>query len=119
MLYAPVDAAVDAAKRAAADAFRASLPQFEEELRQFRCGLEPRTARELGAGRGWECGDVHIAMDVLTFRDMTDREYRELYNVETDVSLSEDVVRELIAGGQGAVTRNAAALTFSASPSGQ
>ena len=73
----------------------------------------------LGAGTGWACGDVSISMDVLTFRDMSADEYRELYDVETDVSIEADVVDQLIAGGQGAVERNAAARAFSAGPSAQ
>jgi NTE family protein len=39
MLYAPLDASTDVAKRAALDVWRAQLPALEADLRAWRCGL--------------------------------------------------------------------------------
>jgi len=105
-IYSPLDASTDAAKREAADAFRASLPSFAQELRDFRC------ERAVDA-RAREC-DVSVAMDVVTFRDMTPEQYAALYATPTDVSLPRATVDAVIAGGRSAIERNAAVATFRA-----
>ena len=103
MMYAPLDASVDAAKRSALDAFRANLPEWQRVLRDFRC---PRGVAQ--------CENFSMTLDVLTFRDMTADEYRALYNVRTDVSIEADDVTALIAAGRGVITRNAAVREFRA-----
>jgi NTE family protein len=117
MLYAPLDAAASAAMRASADAFRSNLPDFERDLRQFRCGLDPRHVRELGADRpGWMCEDVSVTMDVISFHDMSPDAYDALYDTRTDVSLEPETVTALIAAGRAAAEANAALRAFAASP---
>jgi hypothetical protein len=106
-IYSPLDASTDAAKREAADAFRASLPAFQQELRDFRC------ARPTD-GRGVRCDDVSVAMDVVTFRDMTPEQYAALYATPTDVSLPRATVDAVIAGGRSAIEANAAVARFRA-----
>lgn len=102
MLYSPLDVATDVAKRAALDAFRASLPEYERELRTYRCGL-PVNARS-GAQR---CDDIAVSMDMLSLRDMTPDAYDALYDTPTDVSLPPETVTALIAGGRYAAEQNA------------
>lgn len=105
-IYSPLDASTDAAKREAADAFRASLPGFAQELRDFRCD-------HAVDARAREC-DVSVAMDVVTFRDMTPEQYAALYATPTDVSLPRATVDAVIAGGRSAIERNAALRAFRA-----
>jgi NTE family protein len=95
MVYAALDASVDAAKRSALDAFRATLPEFERALRDFRCrqGVE-------------RCEEIELTMDVISFHD-TDA-YEDIYEVPTDVSIAPACVTALIAAGRAAVERNAA-----------
>jgi NTE family protein len=103
MIYSPMDASTDVAKRAAMDAFRASLPDYERELRAYRCGL-PTDMRE----PAWRCDDIRVSMDVLSFRDMAPDAYEALYATPTDVSLPAETVTALIAGGRYAAEHNAA-----------
>jgi NTE family protein len=103
MLYAPLDASTDVAKRAALDVWRAQLPALEADLRAWRCGL-PEDALRVD----WRCDDVSVAMDVIGFRDMSEGEYEALYDTATDVSLPRETVDALIAAGRGVVARNAA-----------
>lgn len=112
MLYSPLDVATDAAKRAALDAYRAQLPDFEQDLRQFRCALTLEQARELGAPAGWRCDDVQVSLDMISFRDLADERFRGLLYIQTDVSLPSNDVDTLIAGGRAAIEANAALQAF-------
>jgi NTE family protein len=97
MLYSPLDAATDVSKRAALDDFRATLPDFERDVRAYRCGAAP------GPG----CNDVSVAMDVISLRDLEGTLYADLIGVETDVTLARGTVDRLIAAGRIAVEHNA------------
>jgi NTE family protein len=107
-VYGPIDASTEAAKRQAMDAFRAGLPAFEEDVRNFRCGLSADEARALGAPANWNCRDFSIRLEVVSFRDMNADDYRALYNLDTDVSITNAQVTRLIAAGQDVASRNAA-----------
>lgn len=107
MIYAPLDAATDASKRAALDAFAGMLPGFERDLRAYRCGLDSRTARDLGAGDGWVCGDVSLSLEVISLRDLEEPRQTELLGTATEVSLPRERVDALIQAGRDVVTRNA------------
>jgi NTE family protein len=103
MMYAPLDVSTEVSKRALLDVWRAELPAFERELREYRCGLVNDVTRA-----NWRCDDVSVALDVITFRDMETDEYDALYDTATDVSLPADRVAALIAAGRGVASRNAA-----------
>lgn len=101
MMIAPIDVATEVSKRASADAWRARLPAYEADLRRFRC-----------AAGVTACEAISVAMDVISFRDMTPEEYEALYDTRTDVSLPRETVDALIAAGRGIVARNAALREF-------
>ena len=103
MMYAPVDVATEVSKRAMIDVWRAGLPAFERELRDYRCRLPVDVLRA-----NWPCEDISISMDVITFHDMAPAEYDALFDTATDVSLPPERVAALIAAGRGVVTRNEA-----------
>lgn len=103
MLIAPVDVATEVSKRASADAWRAALPAYEAALRDWRCGQAVRAAEA-----GWNCRDISLSMDVITFRDMSETEYEALYDAPTVVSLPHETVDALVRAGRGVVERNAA-----------
>lgn len=102
MIVSPLDVATEVSKRASIDVWRAELPAFEQELREYRCGL-PTDARG-----GVRCDDISVAMDVITFRDMEAAEYDALFDTATDVVLPAETISALIAAGQGVARRNAA-----------
>jgi hypothetical protein len=103
MMYAPVDVATDVAKRASVDVWRAQLPDYQQALREWRCN-SPLNSRDAT----WDCSDISLNMDVITFRDMTEPEYEELFDTPTDVSLPRETVDALTRSGRGVVQRNAA-----------
>ncbi|HYD72244.1 MAG TPA: patatin-like phospholipase family protein, partial [Candidatus Binatia bacterium] len=91
MMYAPVDVATEVSKRALIDVWRAGLPAFERELRDYRCRLPTDMRSE-----SWRCDDISVAMDVITFRDMAPGEYEALFDTATDVSLPRTGVAAII-----------------------
>jgi NTE family protein len=97
MIYAPLDVSTEVAKRAAIDMWRETLPELERDLRAYRCAQ--------GADA---CNDLSLAMDVVSFRDMTPDEYAALYDTPTELSLPRETVDALVAAGRGVVARNAA-----------
>jgi len=103
MLISPVDVATEVSKRASADAWRGALPAYETALRDWRCAQAERAAEA-----GWNCRDISLSMDVITFRDMTPEEYEALYDAPTVVSLPRETVDALVRAGRGVVGRNAA-----------
>jgi NTE family protein len=96
-VLAPIDVAMDVAKRGSVDLWRAQLPAYEAELRRFRC-----------AAAIADCEAIELAMDVITFRDMTLEEYEALFDTPTELSLPREAVDALVAAGRGVVARNAA-----------
>jgi len=108
VLASTLDVATDVAKRTALDAFRASLEDWERDLTLYRCGLEPRTHRELGSQNGWRCGGVSVTLEVVSLADLNAADYDALYDTPTLVTLPPATVDALIAGGRDVVTRNAA-----------
>ncbi len=103
MMISPVDVATEVAKRASLDAWRAALPAYEAALRDWRCAQAERAAEA-----GWNCRDIALSMDVITFHDMTPEEYEALYDAPTVVSLPRETVDALVRAGRGVVGRNAA-----------
>lgn len=103
MIYAPLDVATEVAKRASLDAWRAQLPAYQQALQDWRCAQ-----RERGAPANWNCRDITLSMDVISFRDMTEGEYENLFDTPTELSLPRETVDALIAAGRGVTQRNAA-----------
>lgn len=103
MIYAPLDVSTEVAKRASLDVFREQLPELERDLRAWRCD-QPQRAAEAG----WNCNDLSVSMDVITFRDMEAAEYAALYDTPTELSLPRETVDALTRAGRGVAARNAA-----------
>ncbi|MBX9746086.1 MAG: hypothetical protein K2X34_04245, partial [Hyphomonadaceae bacterium] len=98
------DVATEVSKRALVDVWRASLAEYERDLREWRCA-QPVNGR---FETGWRCEDLSVSMDVITFRDMTPEEYEALFDTPTAVSLPRETVDALVSAGRGVVARNAA-----------
>lgn len=97
MIYAPLDVSTEVAKRAALDLWRQTLPELERDLIAYRC-----------AARVAACEEIRLAMDVVSFHDMTAAEYAALYDTPTELSLPRETVDALVAAGRGVVARSAA-----------
>jgi NTE family protein len=98
--------AVNAPKRAAADAFHGFLKDWRGDLVAWRCGLKPEEAAALGAGPDWKCENVEIVFDIISFGDLGGAKAARLGSAETAVSLPSDLIDDLIAGGRAATAWN-------------
>jgi NTE family protein len=107
MIEAALGAAVNAPKRAAADAFALTLAGWQRDLVAYRCGLSGEEAARLGAGPGWDCKDVTLRMDMISFADLSQAQFDRLGAAPTQVSLPKELIDELIAGGRQAIEGNA------------
>lgn len=107
MIEAALGAAVNAPKRAAADAFALTLARWEQDLVEYRCSLSAEEAARLGAGPGWDCRDVTFRMDVISFADLSKAQFEKLGAAPTLVSLPKELIDDLIAGGREAIAINA------------
>ena len=106
LLEAALGIAVNAPKRAAADAFAGTLERWQRDVIAWRCQLTPAAAVELGAGPGWKCGDVDFRLDMISFSDLTDKRFADLGKAATAVSLPKEMIDSLIAGGREAIAMN-------------
>lgn len=98
--------AVNAPKRAAADAFAGFLDGWRDDLVTWRCSLTPNEAAALGAGADWKCENLEIVFDIISFADLGDAKAARLGSAETAVSLPADLIDDLIAGGRAATAWN-------------
>ncbi len=112
MIEAALGIAVNAPKRAAADAFAGTLERWQRDIINWRCALTPNAAADLGAGLDWKCSDVDFRLDMISFGDLTDKRFADLGNAATAVSLPKEIIDELIAGGREAIATNPEILKF-------
>ena len=99
---------MNAPKRAATDAFALTLADWRRDLVDYRCSLSEEEAARLGAEPGWGCKDVQFTMDMVSFADLPQADYEKFGAVPTQVSLPEELVDALIAGGRQAIATNKA-----------
>ncbi len=112
VILASLDAAINAPKRVALEAFGVVLKDWERELIAWRCALPPERARELGADDGWDCGNVSFAISMVSFEDLPDDDAKKLGATPTRVSLPADQIDALIAAGRQAVKNNSVLKTL-------
>jgi NTE family protein len=105
---ATLSAAINAPKRAAADAFASTLADWRRDLIAYRCSLPQEEALRLGAGPDWDCRDVEFKFDMVSFADLPQDQFERLGAAPTQVSLPKELVDDLIAGGRQAIESNEA-----------
>lgn len=106
LIEAALGVAVNAPKRAAIDAFRGTLETWKADTIAWRCALAPGQAVALGAGPDWNCKDLDVRLDMISFADLKDPYYADLGKAATAVSLPREQIDKLIAGGRQAIARN-------------
>jgi NTE family protein len=107
-IAAALNIAVNAPKRAAADAFASTLADWERDLIDYRCALSPEEAQRLGAGPGWDCKAVEFRLDMISFGDLPAEQFEKLGVAPTQVSLPKELIDALIAGGRQVIATNEA-----------
>ncbi|BCP54759.1 lipoprotein [Kaistia sp. 32K] len=90
------------------DAVDLTLNEWQQHLIRYRCGLSnAEVLRHRGTLVGWNCRDVIVTTEHLTFRDADPSLFRELNSIPTRLHLDKKQVDLVIEAGRQAVQRNA------------
>ncbi|MES1202644.1 MAG: patatin-like phospholipase family protein [Pseudomonadota bacterium] len=101
------DLIIESPNRATYDQFRTLVRDWEKDVRAYRCGLSAEeVARQRGDAAGWDCADIHFAVDMVSFSDLDPAATAQLGAAPTRVSLPSNLIDALIAGGRDGVQRN-------------
>jgi len=101
--------AISSSVRKGFDALAMAVRAWQEEIIHFRCSLSAReVARLRGSAAGWDCRDVSITVELLSFRDFEPEYQRELNRVPTRLTLDARQVDLVVEAGRRAVRENAA-----------
>lgn len=94
--------------RKGADALNMAAQQWQDDIIRFRCSLsDAQVTRYRGSLRGWNCRDVRILVEILSFRDFDIESQDALNRVPTRLTLPEAQVDLVIEAGRRAVRENA------------
>ncbi len=98
---------IDSSVRKGFDALAMAVKEWQQEIIRFRCGLSEADVRRLrGSTTGWNCRDVNITVELLSFRDLDQDMQAQLNQVPTRLALPEHQVDLVIAAGRAAVKAN-------------
>lgn len=105
--------AIESPNRSAYDSFRLLMADWERELRAYRCGLSSdEVVHVRGSLAGWDCNDIHIAVDMLSFADFDETTRARLSNAPTRVTLPRETIDALIEAGRTGIEHNGAAVVL-------
>ena len=94
------DAAVDAAARAAADAFGRMIQEWHDSVIAFRCGLKPADVIRLGGPAQWDCADVKFSLAYLAVGELESPMLERIEAVPTRLTLDANQVDVTIEGAR-------------------
>lgn len=102
------DTAIASANRSGFDAVDLALNQWQEALIHYRCGLPRGQVLKLrGTLDGWDCRNVTVTTEYLSFRDADPDSSARLNKVPTRLKLARSEVDLAIEAGRQAVRNNA------------
>lgn len=112
LLMAATDTSMSASLRDQIDALRQGVSLWRDQLIQYRCGVSLAKVRQVrGTTAGWNCRDVNMIVEHLSFSDLKPETARELNMVPTRLSLKTDQVDMLVAAGRQVVVDNERLMT--------
>lgn len=108
MVNAISNAAIRSSVRDEVDALALSLEIWRGQLIAWRCGLSRQEVlRHRGTLAGWDCRDIELVLEDLTFDDFPKPERDRLNNIETRLKLPVQQVDLLVSAGREALHGNA------------
>ena len=107
LLMAATDTTMSASLRDQIDALRQAVSIWRDQLIGYRCSLPLEKIRKIrGTMAGWNCRDVNMIVEHLSFTDLAPETARELNEVPTRLTLKASQVDMLVAAGRQVVTGN-------------
>lgn len=86
------------------DALKLAVREWRADIVRYRCGLSSETVRRIrGTLKGWNCRDIDIVVEHLTFTDLGAEAAHDLSSVPTRLALSRGQVDMLVDAGRKAV----------------
>lgn len=98
---------IEAANRMTYDHYRAIAAQWHRDLVAYRCGLPRVDAARIAHDAAWNCADVRIDVDMISFEDVEVAHRAAVDALPTRVSLPRKDIDALIAAGHDAAVSNA------------
>ena len=107
ILAAAAQTALSSATRSGFDAVDLALAQWQETLVRYRCGLSRQEVRRLrGTMAGWDCRDVTVTTEHISFRDADPALFARLNEIPTRLKLPRAEVDLAIEAGRQAIRNN-------------
>jgi len=107
MVSAISNAGIRSSVRDEFDALTLSVEIWRGQLIAWRCSLPPEAVRRYrGTLAGWDCRDIDMVVEDLSFDDFPRATRDRLNNIPTRLKLAKDDVDELIAAGRDAIRIN-------------
>ena len=100
LALAAIDASIDTAANFAADAFDATIREWERSVIEFRCGLSAEEAAGLGAPPGWDCRDVRFLVGHVAVSELEPDLRRTIEAIPTRLALPQEQIDAAIEGGR-------------------
>lgn len=97
---------IEAANRETYDGFRGLAAQWRRDLIAYRCGLARADVAHITGGAPWNCADISIQVDMVSFEDVDAAHRADVDNLPTRVSLPRADIDALIAAGHDATATN-------------
>jgi NTE family protein len=106
---AAADAAIDSATRLSADAFRAMVQDWREQIVRFRCALgEARARPHLETGEPWRCDDVMFFVGTVSAESLEPERAARMRAMPTRLALAPSDIDAAISAGRDATLRDPA-----------
>ena len=115
LIKAAVDTTMDASVGASYSAFDRTMKDWQGALIKWRCGLSASERRRLGAGPGWNCGDLKFFIGRLGFDQLDPERAAELESIPTRFQLPPVQVDSVISAGRDAFRLSPTFRAFAAS----
>ncbi|MDH4985539.1 patatin-like phospholipase family protein [Aminobacter anthyllidis] len=107
LLEAVTNTTFSAAVRDQLDALKFAVGEWRGELIRYRCSLSAETVRRYrGSLAGWNCRDVRLVLEHLSFADLDPAAQAKLNRVPTRLKLPVEQVDLTIAAGREALRGN-------------
>jgi NTE family protein len=103
LVMAAADTAVQASVRQSFTAFQGVMTDWQRQLVAWRCGLSAAERRQYGAPPGWNCRDLKLFVDRVSFDQLGPARAKLLNAIDTRLKLPTEQVDELISAGRDAL----------------
>jgi NTE family protein len=119
LIMAASDTAVQASVRSSYTAFERIMSDWQRQLVAWRCGLNEAQRKQFGAPANWNCRDIKLYVNRVSFEQLGPERAKMLNAVDTRLKLPVKEVDAVIAAGHDALRASPAFREFLRGVGGQ